>query len=332
MDAHASTPAPTRRKALNNMKTIIVKTQAEIDALPASFSEFTYVEIRGGTPSDPLCIRTAYGSSTVRAYDSSTVTAYGSSTVTACNSSTVRAYDSSTVTACNSSTVRAYDSSTVRAYDSSTVRACGSSTVTACGSSTVTAYDSSTVTACNSSTVRAYDSSCVHNHSTSTGLELLGCAVAILVRITKKLKRGKLATVVKPKAAIGATGWLSNHGIRPVRGFAVLYKRVSKAMLTQEGTPNETKWAVGSTLEHPAWSPKDEECGAGKFHACPAPFFCDTYRDSRGDVYVAIKVAVRDMYAWPEPQHPHKIAFRKGTVLHVCDINGKALESKKGTT
>ena len=31
------------------MKTIVVTTQAEFDALPSSFSEFTGIEIRAGT-------------------------------------------------------------------------------------------------------------------------------------------------------------------------------------------------------------------------------------------------------------------------------------------
>jgi len=85
--------------------------------------------------------------------------------VTACDSSTVTAYDSSTVRACGSSTVTAYDSSTVTACGSSTVRAYDSSTVTACGSSTVTACDSSTVRAYGSSTVRASSHTAVHLHS-----------------------------------------------------------------------------------------------------------------------------------------------------------------------
>jgi hypothetical protein len=110
----------------------------------------------------------ASGSSTVTAYDSSTVRAYGSSTVTASGSSTVRAYDSSTVTASGSSTVTAYDSSTVTAYGSSTVTASGSSTVRAYGSSTVTAYGSSTVRAYDSSTVTASGSSTVRTSGSST--------------------------------------------------------------------------------------------------------------------------------------------------------------------
>jgi hypothetical protein len=106
----------------------------------------------------------ADGSSTVTAYDNSTVRAYGSSTVTAYDNSTVRAAGSSTVTAYDNSTVRAAGSSTVTAYGSSTVTADDNSTVRAAGSSTVTAYGSSTVTADGSSTVTAYGYSTVNQH------------------------------------------------------------------------------------------------------------------------------------------------------------------------
>ncbi len=48
------------------MKTIIVKTQAELDALPDSFSEFTVIEIRSA-PTDWITVRNARGSSRVEA-------------------------------------------------------------------------------------------------------------------------------------------------------------------------------------------------------------------------------------------------------------------------
>jgi len=41
----------------------------------------------------------------------------------------------------------------------------------------------------------------------------------------------------------------------------------------------------------------------------------------------AIKIAVADLYAWPQPRCPHKIAFRKGIVLHECNRFGKKLDA-----
>ena len=347
------------------MKTTIVTTQAEFDALPPSFPEFTEIEIRADGATEIVVRKTpgsstvtAYDSSTVRAYDSSTVTACGSSTVTACGSSTVTAYDSSTVTAydsstvtacgsstvraCGSSTVTAYDSSTVTAYDSSTVtaygsstvRACGSSTVTACGSSTVTAYDSSTVTACGSSTVTACGSSTVTACGSSTvtaydssTVTACGFAVVVLRESAKVGGKGRCAKVVRqkdPKAKTLAQ-WIDINGAEAKGQFVTLYKRVSADLKTQEGGASETLWAIGSSLVVPKWDPDGSECGAGKFHGCPAPHYCDEFRSKPGDRYVAIKVAKKDCKVWPDAQYPHKIAFRAGTVLHECDKNGRKI-------
>src|SRR3990167_2255941 len=65
------------------------------------------------------------------------------------------------------------------------------------------------------------------------------------------------------------------------------------------------------------------ECGEGKFHACSRPYFCDEFRNNNGDKYIAIEIKKDDLYAWPNPVYPHKIAFREGKVLYECDKFGK---------
>ena len=105
----------------------------------------------------------------------------------------------------------------------------------------------------------------------------------------------------------------------------VLFKKVSHEYKTQENTKNETLWIVGSAVEHQNWNPAQSECGEGKFHACARPYFCDDFRSEPGDRYVAIQVAVADLYEWKNPQYPHKIAFRKGKVLYECDWMGEKL-------
>ena len=88
--------------------------------------------------------------------------------------------------------------------------------------------------------------------------------------------------------------------------------------------PYETLWLPGTTVTHPAWNPKEQECGAGKLHACPRPYFADEFRSNPGDRYIAIEVLLKETYEWTEkPQYPHKIAFREGKVLFECDRNGK---------
>ena len=76
------------------MKTIVIKTQKELDKLPSEFKEFTYIEIRS---TEWIHVIKTYSNSQVRAYDSSQVTAYGSSQVRAYDSSQVRAYGNSMI-------------------------------------------------------------------------------------------------------------------------------------------------------------------------------------------------------------------------------------------
>ncbi len=295
------------------MSTRVVTTQAEWDALPESFPEYTEIKIRSTQgvwisihTSPKNATVTAYGSATVRAYDSATVTASGSATVTASGSATVTAYGSATVTA----------------YGSATVTASGSATVTASGSATVTAYDSATVT--------ASDSAGVHCHADGVTTILLGFAVAWAVAKKAKITaKSATATIIRPITSEGASAWLEGHGIELGPEGVILFKKVSAKWQTQEGTANETLWTPGATVTHPAWEPERQECGPGKFHACPEAFFCDEFRNATGDRYVAIRVAVADLFAWPgRREYPHKIAFRSGAVLHEVDVHGRKIESK----
>ena len=116
--------------------------------------------------------------------------------------------------------------------------------------------------------------------------------------------------------------WLEKEKLEIKDGSVILYKRVSYAFKTQEGTKNETLWSIGSTLEHPTWKPDGKECGEGKYHACSRAKFCDGFRNKSGDRYIKIEVRIEDMYAWENPSYPSKIAFRKGIVLGECNQDG----------
>lgn len=120
-------------------------------------------------------------------------------------------------------------------------------------------------------------------------------------------------------------GWLESQGVEPRSGKVILFKRVSFEFKTQEKTRNETMWKIGSNVVIEKFTPKQSECGEGKFHACSRPFFCDEFRSIATDVYVAIEIAVGDLFAWPNAGYPHKIAFRAGKVLYQCDKFGKQI-------
>jgi hypothetical protein len=115
-------------------------------------------------------------------------------------------------------------------------------------------------------------------------------------------------------------------------GCAILYKRVSKEFKTQEGKPNETLWMVGSVLSHPSYNPNKEECGEGKFHAVARPYWGTAFRMKKDDKFIALSVPIEEklnghpnLYEWPKPSYPAKIAFGKCTVLYECDKYGKRL-------
>ena len=147
-------------------------------------------------------------------------------------------------------------------------------------------------------------------------------AKAIKHRITKKSKTAHIQTW-EPEP------YLTREGIAVKAGTVILFKRVSSEFLTQEGKPWETKWTPGVTRTHPAWSPYGSECGQHKYHACSRPYFCDEFRSKTDDQYVAIQIAVKDLYEWPNPHYPHKIAFRKGKVLYRCDRYGNKIADGK---
>jgi hypothetical protein len=184
--------------------------------------------------------------------------------------------------------------------------------------------ESAHVVARESAHVVAWGSVAVHVQSTTATVDLFAFAVAIAVAAAKKIKaKSKTATIVRtPEPDWSVAGWLEREGVPVSLGKVVLYKRVSQKLQTQEGEAWETNWIPKTSVVHREWSPNQQECGPGKFHACSRPYFCDEFRSKRGDVYVAIRIAVKDLHARPQPHYPHKIAFREGEVLGVVDRFG----------
>ena len=308
------------------MNCVEVKTQEEFDAA-AKIGACIYVGAGYFTAHGSATV-TAYDSATVRAYGSATVRAYGSATVTAYGSATVTAHGSATVTAHDSATVRAYGSATVTAYGSATVTAYGSATVTAHGSATVRAHDSATVRAYGSATVTAHDSATVRAHDSAT-VVLRGLAVLFLFSLgVRVLGCGPRCVIQRCLPFETLDEYLESESVQCVDKWVLVYKRVSEEWLTQERTERETCWKPGLTVTHENFQPQSGEFGAGKFHACSLPIYCDEFRSEPTDRYVAIRVKRRDLAFWPRGNYRHKIGFRKGEVLFECDRDGRMLEPK----
>ena len=182
----------------------------------------------------------------------------------------------------------------------------------------------SSVEARGNSSVVAWGNVCVRLWEKIKSLDLFGFSVVFIpfdLKFKFKFEKSCLVQKFKPLP------YLEREGIETEKGHVVLFKRVSTDYKTQEGTDHETLWTIGSTVTHPAWDPESGECGAGKFHACSRPYFCDEFRKNlSGDRYVAVKIKTKDLHEWENGSYPHKIAFREGTVLYECDKNGKEVK------
>ena len=294
------------------MEEIIVKEQKEMDAVNVDFGGI--VKICG------IGIR-------VRLKYKYRVVAWENSSVVARENSSVVARGNSSVVARENSSVEARENSSVVARGNSSVVAWGNSSVVAWDNSSVVAWDNSSVEAWGNSSVEARGNSCIRVFESIKKLCAYGFSVVFVpFKLKFKFKKEKTCLVQKFKPQ----KFLDREGVEIKKGGVILFKKVSKDFKTQKDTKNETLWEIGSTVTHPAWQPKESECGEGKFHASSRPYFCDEFRIGiRDDKYIAVQIAVKDLkdlYEWPNGLYPHKIAFRKGNVLYECDKFGKEKE------
>jgi hypothetical protein len=377
------------------MAEITVTTQAELDALPASFKEFTYIYIASSKDVWLTINRArenshvearenshvearenshvearenshveawenshvvAWENSHVEARENSHVEAWENSHVVAWENSHVEARENSHVEARENSHVEAWENSHVEAWKNSHVEARENSHVEARENSHVEAWENSHVEAWENSHVEAWKNShvearenshvvarenshvvargnshveargnvCIWNHSTVSEITLFAFSVCFAITKSKIKRKSKFSKVITPRTSKSLAEWGVINGVE-LSPKVILYKRVSVDFKTQESTNHETTWLIGSTLTHPDWKPKNGECGSGKFHACPKPFLCDQFRSISKDRYIAVEVARKDLYSWPNPEYQNKIAFRKGTVLYECDRYGKRI-------
>jgi hypothetical protein len=212
----------------------------------------------------------------------------------------------------------------VEAWESSTphVEAWGNS------SPHVVAWESSVI-----QLVEAWGNSTPHVEATlRTTVKLFGFSV-LVKPFNLKVKIEKKSRTCHVQNYKPIEDYFEREGVEIKRGklgfSVVLFKRVSTNFKTQEGESYETLWTPGTVVTIPEWSPKEKECGKGKFHAVSRPYFGDEFRSGAGDKYIAIEIAVKDTYQWKNPQYPHKISFRKGKVLYECDrFREKVKEAK----
>ena len=177
-----------------------------------------------------------------------------------------------------------------------------------------------------SAQIQASDTVTVHVTGPDAVITLAGFAIAFLHKKAKVILKSATAQKVVVKWPTNLQSWLDYEGVKQSARSAVIYKRVSKDFKTQERTSNETLWQPGTVVTHPAWSPRREECGEGKLHACSSAIACSEFRKEAGDKFVAIEVKKSDFYFWKNGTYSRKIAFREGKVLFECDEFGTKIE------
>jgi hypothetical protein len=211
------------------MNTIVVRTQAELDALPDEFAESTRIEIRSDADERIVVQRSfklgkvvVLGKSSVLvrdagsviARDSSSIYVHGLSRVTAFDSICVFAYDESRVESCGSSRIVACDSSTIEAFGSSRVECYDSSSIIAYMSSVIEAWGSSRITAYEFATIAVFSDSVVIRH-------LADRAIARLSGVAPKIERKDETAIVFDESPIWELpfetwlerGWVVADGI-----------------------------------------------------------------------------------------------------------------------
>jgi hypothetical protein len=264
----------------------------------------------------------AWENSSVVARENSSVEAWENSSVVARENSSVEARENSSVEARENSSVVARENSSVVAWENSSVVARENSSVEARENSSVVARENSSVVARENSSVEAWGQVCVRVYSDVATVTLFAFAVAFAMVRAKIQKKAKTVTIITPKMKEGLEGWLENNAVEG-SGKITLFKRVSRDFKTQENTERETLWAIGTTLKHPKPNLTGAECGGGKFHFCSRPYFCDQFRSTKGDRYIAVEVPRESLYAWPNPEYPYKIGGIEATVLYEVDRLGR---------
>jgi hypothetical protein len=156
------------KKENSKMRHITIRTQAEFDALPESFEEYTWIIIRNDPTAGRIIVRGNRGNSSVVAWDNASVIAY--------DNASVLAYDNASVSAWGNASVWAYGNVSVEARGNASVLAWGDaavkSQVKSQGRISVYAYGNASVWAYGNSSVVAYEQAAIRRYSAESKITL----------------------------------------------------------------------------------------------------------------------------------------------------------------
>lgn len=244
-------------KGIEQAKTLVVTTQAELNAISPSAD--VKIEIRSAC--QEIVIVQQYANvvrvfdSTIYAKGNSTVFAYGS-TVFALDYSEVSAYNNSSVFANGRCQINANDGSTVSAVGKAEIFANGNSRVEASEDSKVLAFDNSNIIARGRSEVSSHDFSKVRAYENSKVTVLGGCMIeahgnaqVLLYDDSAKISTEGSARVVHMPRNMAE--YADFYGIRIEDEQAILYKAVQRngEQYFAEDNP-ETAYLIGQVFCH----------------------------------------------------------------------------------
>jgi hypothetical protein len=345
------------------MKTIVINTQAELDALPASFSEETVVEIHGGTRYDRIIVRHNFENGhivgrehcyiegrehcSIVGWENCSIVGWENCSIVGRENCSIVGRGNCSIVGWENCSIEGWENCSIVGRENCSIVGGGNCSIVGWENCSIEGWENCSIVGRENCSIEGWENcsivgrencsivgggnSAIHIQSPDCSLELFAFAVAWLIAKCKVTKHGETCQVIEPTVPQGLDGWLEREGVDADKEQVVLFKRVDLFFKTQEGQLSETIWTVGTTVEHGAWNPTLQECGAGKFHACSHPYFCNEFRNQQGDRFIAIKIHKDDLYVWPNADYPHKIAFRKGEVLYECDMMGKKLAVPAGT-
>ena len=290
---------------------MIVKSQAELDAVPVDFNG--RVVIRFGTP-----------------YNRAVVNRRFKYSVEARENSSVVARENSSVVAWGNSSVEAWENSSVEARENSSVEAWGNSSVVACGNSSVVARENSSVVAWGNSSVEARENSSVEARENSS-VEAWGNSQIVDRSRGHKIKTSGNARVVYDPRTIEE--YADAFDLEITDGKVKLYKAVHKSPSGEYFSDFNSSftYAIGETAKADGLTANPEiECGHGIHMAHKA--WCVRYGRSWPDLAILELEADASGVVVP-PRGAGKVRAAEAKVLREvpleeCGLLGKFLAKR----
>ena len=277
------------------MKTIIIESQKEFDALPVAFDEYTEIRIVGKLNKVDKTFKNAF------------MSVYGSATIeSVSDSATIKSVYATIESVSGSATIKyVYGSATIESVS-------GSATIkSVSGSATIESVSMNTI-------IRIMSNSVVI---------LTAQQQAVLIyqncKGCPKKKDATVQIVRTKKAKYTLENFINIYNVqKKSKGSKkiILYKFVQHDYT--DFYTSKIKYEIGKTVNAPDWDKNlNVECGGG-LHLSPSIEICKNFSKSNNGHALRCEVLISDIVVHPTPQYPNKIRCKKCFVVEEI-IKGK---------